>query len=63
MTALEGERLQGFPDGWTDVQHEGAEPTFYQRWQAIGNSMAVPVIRYLGQRIQTLEESGHATRP
>jgi len=49
LTPTECERLQGFPAGWTDVP--GASKS--RRLQAIGNSMAVPVIREIGRRIAT----------
>lgn len=48
LTPLECERVQGFPDGWTDIP--GATDT--ARYRAIGNSMPVPVMRWIGQRIQ-----------
>lgn len=47
LTPLECERLQGFPDGWTDIP--GASDT--ARYKALGNSMAVPVMRWIGGRI------------
>lgn len=47
MTPLECERLMGFPDNYTDVPF--ATPT--TRYQGVGNSWAVPVIRWIGQRI------------
>lgn len=53
FTPTEYERLQGFPDGWTDVPFSGKEhPNDTQRYKAIGNSMAVPVMRWIGERIQ-----------
>lgn len=51
LTPLEYERLQGMPDNHTKI--DGARDR--QRWQAIGNSMAVPVIRWLGEQIQAWE--------
>lgn len=48
LTPLECERLQGFPDGWTDI--ENASDT--ARYKALGNSMAVPVMRWIGERIE-----------
>ena len=45
LTPRECERLQGFPDGYT----AGFSDT--TRYQMIGNSMAVPVIRWIGERI------------
>ena len=47
FTPLECERLMGFPDNYTDVF--GTKPT--SRYQSIGNSWAIPVIRWLGKRI------------
>lgn len=51
LTPLECERLQGFPDHWTDIQ--GASDT--ARYKALGNSMAVPVMRWIGKRIDLVE--------
>lgn len=50
LTPLECERLQGFPDGYTDIP--GASDS--ARYKALGNSMAVPVMRWIGQRIDSL---------
>lgn len=52
LTPLECERLQGFPDGWTAVGYRGKPASDTQRYRALGNSMAVPVIRWLGERIE-----------
>ena len=51
-TPLECERLQGFPDGWTDVPFRGKPAPDTRRYKALGNSMAVPVMRWIGERIQ-----------
>ncbi len=51
LTPRECERLQGFPDDWTLVPYRGKPAADGPRYQAIGNSMAVPVIRWLGRRI------------
>jgi DNA (cytosine-5)-methyltransferase 1 len=57
LTPTECERLQGFPDGWTDVPFKGSEhPPDTPRYKALGNSMAVPVMRWLGERIQMVQE-------
>lgn len=53
LTPTECERLQGFPDGWTRIRDAMPDG---MRWQALGNSMAVPVIRWLGKRIQAVDE-------
>jgi DNA (cytosine-5)-methyltransferase 1 len=54
LLPVECERLQGFPDGWTDVLYRGKSAADGNRYRAIGNSMAVPVIRWLGERIQAV---------
>lgn len=57
LTPLECERLQGFPDGWTDIQYKGKEHApDHSRYKALGNSMAVPVMRWIGEGIQRAEE-------
>ena len=52
MTPLECERLMGFPDNYTDVAF--ASPT--NRYQGVGNSWAVPVVRWIGERIVHADE-------
>ncbi|EUB32662.1 DNA cytosine methyltransferase [Olsenella uli] len=53
---VEAERLQGLPDGWTDVPYRGREhPADTPRYKAIGNSMAVPVMQWIGKRIAAYE--------
>lgn len=57
LTPTECERLQGFPDGWTDIPYKGREhPSDGARYKALGNSMAVPVMRRIGERIITFDE-------
>lgn len=51
LTPLECERLQGFPDHYTDVPHKGKIAAGAPRYRAIGNSMAVPVMRWIEERI------------
>lgn len=54
LTPTECERLQGFPDDWTKVPYRGKladECPDGPRYKACGNSMAVPVMRWLGERI------------
>lgn len=51
LTPRECERLQGFPDGWTDIP--GASDS--ARYAALGNSMAVPVMAHLGRRIAMVD--------
>lgn len=52
LTPVECERLQGFPDGHTDVPYRGKPAADGPRYKAIGNSMAVPVMRWIGERIK-----------
>lgn len=51
LTPTECERLQGFPDGYTDVPFHGKPAADGPRYKAIGNSKAVPVVQWLGRRI------------
>lgn len=51
FTPRECERLQGFPDDWTLIRWNGRLASNTQRYKAIGNSMAVPVVRWIGRRI------------
>jgi len=56
LTPLECERLQGFPDGWTDVPWRGKKHAGDGvRYHAIGNSMAVNVMRWIGERIAAVQ--------
>lgn len=52
FTPLECERLQGFPDNYTNIF--GASDS--QRYKALGNSMAVPVMRWIGERIKMVDK-------
>lgn len=52
LTPVECERLQGFPDGHTDVPYRGKAAADGPRYKAIGNSMAVPCMAWIGQRIK-----------
>lgn len=51
LTPRECERLQGFPDDYTDVMFRGRPATDGHRYRALGNSMAVNVMRWIGERI------------
>lgn len=52
LTPTEAERLQGFPDGHTDIGWKGKPTPDSHRYKAMGNSMAVPVMRWIGERIK-----------
>ena len=58
LTPTECERLQGFPDNFTQIpwRNKAAENCpDGPRYKAMGNSMAVPVMRWIGERIQKVE--------
>ena len=52
LTPRECERLQGFPGNWTLVPYRGKLAADGPRYKAIGNSMAVPVMAWIGRRIK-----------
>lgn len=52
LTPLECERLQGFPDFYTVIDGAADGP----RYKALGNSMAVNVMRHIGRRINAVTE-------
>lgn len=55
LTPLECERLQGFPDNWTKIPYKGKpaeDCPDTPRYKALGNSFAVPVVRWIGERLQ-----------
>ena len=56
LTPVECERLQGFQDGYTDIKQNDKDTPDGPRYKALGNSMAVPVMRWIGQRIQMVED-------
>ena len=55
LTPVECERLQGFPDKYTDIQPKGKATPDGPRYKALGNSMAVPVMAWIGTRIQEMD--------
>ncbi len=50
LTELECERLQGYPDGWTEGQSGAA------RYRQLGNSVAVPVVQWIAERLITVDK-------
>lgn len=56
LTPRECERLQGFPDDYTLVPHRNKPMSDGPRYKALGNSMAVPVMHWIGKRIQMIED-------
>ena len=55
LTPVECERLQGFPDSYTDIKSKDKPTPDGPRYKALGNSMAVPVMAWIGQRIEQVE--------
>jgi DNA (cytosine-5)-methyltransferase 1 len=55
LTPKECERLQGFPDNYTDIKLKGKATPDGPRYKALGNSMAVPVMAWIGKRIQEVD--------
>ena len=55
LTPRECERLQGFPDDYTLVEYRGKLAADGPRYRALGNSMAVPVMHWIGQRIAAVD--------
>jgi len=64
LTPKECERLQGFPDDWTNIPTKGKDCPDGPRYKALGNSMAVPVMAWIGRRLamvaNILEGNGNA---
>jgi len=57
LTPVECERLQGFPDNYTNIPwRKKDESPDGPRYKALGNSMAVPVMRWIGERINQVKE-------
>ncbi|MBF4041909.1 DNA cytosine methyltransferase [Burkholderia pseudomallei] len=56
LTPRECERLQGFPDDYTRIIVRGKVAADGPRYKALGNSMAVPVMAWIGNRIQMADE-------
>ena len=55
LTPRECERLMGFPDDFTLVPNRNKPAADGPRYKALGNSMAVPVMAWIGERIQQVE--------
>jgi len=53
LTPVECERLQGFGDNYTNIKDKCPDGP---RYKALGNSMAVPVMAWIGKRIQEVEQ-------
>ena len=59
LTPVECERLQGFPDNYTQIKWRNKTAENCPdgpRYKAMGNSMAVPVMRWIGERIKMVDK-------
>lgn len=55
LLPVECEALQGFPRNYTAITYKGKPAADGPRYKALGNSMAVPVMRWIGERIAKME--------
>jgi DNA (cytosine-5)-methyltransferase 1 len=62
LTPRECERLMGFPDNYSLIPYRGKPAADSPRYKALGNSMAVPVMRWIGERIARVERVMTAAR-
>ena len=56
LMPVESERLMGFPEGWTDVPWKGGRAPGGYRHRALGNSMCVNVMAWVGERIDAVDK-------
>ena len=56
LMPVESERLMGFPEGWTDVPWKGGRAPGGYRHRALGNSMCVNVMAWVGERINAVDK-------
>jgi DNA (cytosine-5)-methyltransferase 1 len=57
LTPRECERLQGFPDDWTAIPVRGRIAADGPRYRALGNTMAVPVVAWIGRQLAAVAPS------
>jgi DNA (cytosine-5)-methyltransferase 1 len=53
LTPVECERLQGIPDNYTNVDYKNHPMADFHRYRMIGNSMAVPILDWIGNRLHS----------
>jgi DNA (cytosine-5)-methyltransferase 1 len=63
LMPFECARLQGFPDDYLDIPYRGKPAADGPKYKALGNSMAVPVMRWIGERITSLSAKAEARIP
>ena len=57
LTPTEAERLMGFPDGHTLIPYRGKPAADGPRYKSLGNSMAIPVVSWIGRQIEIAESN------
>ncbi|MGE0652043.1 MAG: DNA cytosine methyltransferase [Alphaproteobacteria bacterium] len=62
LTPTEAERLQGFPDSFTAVSYRGKPAADGPRYRCLGNSMAVPCIGWILERVRMVDEMAPSAR-
>jgi DNA (cytosine-5)-methyltransferase 1 len=63
LTPLEHERLQGFPDDHTRWGCQGLEISDGQRYKMIGNAVAVPVVKWVGEQLMNVHRATYPVTP
>jgi DNA (cytosine-5)-methyltransferase 1 len=58
LTPRECERLQGFLDDYTAITYRKKPAADGPRYKSLGNSMAVPCMRWIGERIEAVGQRG-----
>lgn len=61
LMPVECARLQGFPDNYLDIPYRGKPAADGPKYKALGNSFAVPVMRWIGRRIVESLDSGNSS--
>jgi site-specific DNA-cytosine methylase len=51
LTPVECERLQGFPDGWTEFYEDGTKVSDNQRYERCGRTISIPVVEAMGRKL------------
>lgn len=62
LTPMEAERLQGMPDNYTLIPYKGKPMPDGPRYKMLGNSWAVPCVRWIAERIQRVENNAKRSR-
>lgn len=57
LTPVEAARLQGFPDDYLDITYRGKPAADGNKYKALGNSWAVPVVRWIGKQIDQVRNA------